>query len=170
MEYNHYYLILGSNLGDKMNQLALARKLIILRVGDIKSESSLYETQPWGHEEQPWFMNQVIGVSSPLEPTELLYTIKNIEKETGRLPGEKWHERHIDIDILLAGTQIIDKDDLVIPHPLLQLRNFVLVPLMEIACNTLHPVLNQTIEELYMECQDRGEVYIFNPDEQDDAV
>ncbi len=170
MEHYLYYLILGSNLGDKMNQLARAKELIVLRIGDIKRESSLYETQPWGHEDQPWFINQVFCISSPLQPAELLYTIKNIEKETGRLPGEKWHERHIDIDILLAGTNVIDENDLVIPHPLLELRNFVLIPLMEIACNTVHPVLNKTIEELYLECRDTGEVYILNPDEQDDAV
>ncbi|MDQ3015476.1 MAG: 2-amino-4-hydroxy-6-hydroxymethyldihydropteridine diphosphokinase [Bacteroidota bacterium] len=170
MEHHLYYLILGSNLGDRELQLARAKELIVLKAGDIQRISTLYETQPWGHEEQPWFINQVVGVSSPLEPIELLYTIKNIEKETGRQPSERWHERHIDIDILLADTKIIDQEDLVIPHPLIPLRNFVLIPLMEVACNAVHPVLHQTIEELYMECRDTGEVYIFNQDEQGKSV
>lgn len=170
MKHFLYHLILGSNLGNRVEQIALAKKLIVLQVGNIEAESSLYETQPWGHENQPWFLNQVIATSSPLEPSLMLYTIKKIERETGRLPGEKWHARHIDIDILLAEDLIVEDEDLVIPHPLFHLRNFTLIPLMEIGAGILHPTLGKTIEELYSECRDTGEVYIFNTDDHGDAI
>ena len=170
MKHFLYHLILGSNLGDREEQLARARELIIQQVGNIEAASSLYETQPWGHEEQPWFINQAIATSSPLEPALMLYTIKKIEKEIGRLPGEKWHERHIDIDILLAEELILDADNLVIPHPLMHLRNFVLIPLMEIAAKVIHPLSGKTIEELFVECLDMGEVYLINADDKGDAI
>lgn len=170
MKHFLYHLILGSNLGDREAQLNNARKLIIQQVGNIEAESAIYETQPWGHEDQPWFLNKAIATSSPLEPSLMLYTIKKIEKETGRLPGEKWHERHIDIDILLAEDVVLDEENLVIPHPLLHLRNFVLIPLMEIGAKLVHPVLGKTIEELYVECRDTGEVYILNANDEGNAI
>lgn len=170
MENYQYHLILGSNLGNRTEQLAIAKRRIIEQVGSIDHESSLYETQPWGHEEQPWFINQVIAITSPLEPDEMLYSVKKIEKEAGRQPGEKWHERHIDIDILLCGDKVIEEENLHIPHPLFHLRNFTLIPLMEIAANHIHPVLAKTIEELFLESRDMGEVYIFNADEQGNPV
>ena len=170
MKHFLYHLILGSNLGDRVGQVMLAKQNIFIQVGEIKAESAMYETQPWGHAEQPWFINQVLAVDSPLEPSLMLYTIKKIEKEVGRQPGEKWHERHIDIDILLAEDLVIEEEDLIIPHPLFHLRNFTLIPLMEIGANIIHPVLGKTIEELYLECRDTGEVYIFNADEQDNPL
>ena len=145
-------------MGDRLDQLARAKKMIIEKVGAFIGRSSIYE-------EQPWFLNQVLSVSSPLEPDEMLYTIKKIEKDTGRLPGEKWHERHMDIDILLCEDKVIETESLSIPHPLFHLRNFVLIPLMEIAPYAIHPVLEKTVEELYQECKDTGEVYIFSDDE-----
>ncbi len=165
-----YHLSLGSNLGDRAAQLRSAKELISYDIGPIVAESSVYETQPWGIEDQPWFLNQVIAVSSPFEPNEVLQTIKRIEVKTGRTPGEKWHARHIDIDILLCGEKVINDDDLIIPHPHFHDRNFTLVPLMEIASQLMHPRLQKTIEELYMECADTGEVYIFNADEQDHSL
>ena len=170
MKNYQYHLILGSNLGNRTEQLAIAKRRIVEQVGSIDHESSLYETQPWGHEEQPWFINQVIATSSPLEPALMLYAVKKIEKEAGRKPGEKWHERHIDIDIILAEDTVINDEKLVIPHPLFHLRNFTLIPLMEIAPNIVHPVLGKTVEELFVESRDQGEVYIFNADEPNDTV
>jgi 2-amino-4-hydroxy-6-hydroxymethyldihydropteridine diphosphokinase len=170
MQHFHYYLILGSNLGDRLAQLRVASKYIVEKAGEIISESSIYETQPWGHEDQPWFLNQALHILSPLEPSELMYTIKNIEKEAGRLPNEKWHERHIDIDILWYDQQAYQNDDLIIPHPMLHLRNFALIPLMEIAPFLVHPHLGKTVEELYQESRDPGEVYIFGADEPGDAI
>lgn len=165
-----YHLILGSNLGDRADQLDRARQLIRVKAGDILKESSLYETQPWGVEDQPLFLNQALAVKSPLEPDEMLYTIKTIERKTGRLDGEKWNARHIDIDILLCGDRIVETEKLTIPHPLMHQRNFVLVPLMEIAPGAIHPVLQKTIEELFAESRDQGEVYLTPSNDSDDAL
>ncbi len=165
-----YHLLLGSNLGDRSTQLGVAIQLIGSDVGAIVTESSVYQTQPWGFEDQPWFLNQAIVVSSSLEPIETLHKIKQIEIKAGRKPSEKWHARHIDIDILLAEDKVIEQQDLVIPHPYFHERNFALVPLMEIASQVMHPILHKSIEELYLECRDTGEVYIFNADEQDNPL
>lgn len=166
MKNLHFFLIIGSNLGDRLNQLDLAKKLIAAEVGDIKKESAVYETQPWGFDDQPWFLNQVVEVKSAYIPEDVLTRLKAIEIKAGRTPAEKWHARHIDIDILLVGDKVINKKDLTIPHPHLQERNFVLIPLMELAPELVHPVLGKTIEDLYFDSRDTGEVYIFNPDEQ----
>jgi len=170
MEKHLYHLILGSNLGDRLQQLNSAKRMLSEKAGTLKGESKIYETQPWGYDDQPWFLNQVVSVQSQLAPLELLDIIKSIEKELGRQPGEKWHARHIDIDILLCGDMIFNDSRLTIPHPHLQDRNFVLIPLMDLAPLLLHPVLGKTIEELYLESRDIGEVYIFNADEQGDPL
>ena len=165
-----YHIILGSNLGDREMQLRNARSLLAARAGTIKAESRMYETQPWGVEDQPWFLNQAIALISEKEPLDLLAICKNIEAELGRLPGEQWHARHIDIDMVLAESTVLQHPDLTLPHPRMHERNFVLIPLMEIAAYKIHPVFGKTIEELFFECRDIGEVYIFNADEQRDPV
>lgn len=170
MKKRTYHLIIGGNLGDRIERLAHARQLLEEKAGVIVAKSTIYETQPWGYEDQPMFLNQVLAVESTQSPIELLETIKQVEKEAGRMATEKWHARTIDIDILLSGDEIIQQNQLAIPHPLLQDRNFVLIPLMEIASDRIHPILNKSIEEIYLDCQDRGEVYIFNLDEQENAV
>ena len=167
MKHLIYHLIIGSNLGDKVHQLSLATKLIAEEIGPVKRVSGVYETQPWGYEDQPWFLNQALEVSSTKSPLDVLKSIRNIEVKAGRLPNEKWHARHIDIDILLCGDLVMDKQELTIPHPLLHTRNFVLVPLMDLIPEFTHPTLGKTIEELYLDCRDTGEVYIFNADDQD---
>lgn len=170
MQVLPYHLIIGSNLGSRPDQLAMARQQLQTRIGDILRQSQIYETQPWGFEDQPWFLNQAILIETPLEPIAMLHQLKLIEAACGRQPGEKWHARHLDIDILLRGDLIWNQDGLIIPHPLLHTRNFVLVPLLDIAAESIHPVFGKTIEELYEECRDTGEVYIFSPDEQDNPV
>lgn len=165
-----YHLIIGGNLGDRVKQLSLAKDLIANEVGVIQKESSIYETQPWGYDDQPWFLNQVLEIATSKSPGEVLMLIKAIEVKVGRTPSEKWHARHIDIDILLRGDLMLKESTLEIPHPLLHTRNFVLVPLMELIPEQLHPGLSKTIEELYLDCRDTGEVYIFNPDEQGHPV
>ena len=165
-----YHLGLGSNLGDRLAQLRMAKELISKRIGPITAESSVYETQPWGYEDQPWFLNQVIIITSSKEPREVLRIAKSIEVEGGREKNELWQARHIDIDILLVGDKIIQENNLVIPHPQFHLRNFVLVPFLEISGQEVHPVLQKTIEELYLGSTDTGEVYIFNADEQDHTL
>lgn len=170
MEKQLYHLILGSNLGNRMQQLTAAKNLLSNKAGTLAGESKIYETQPWGFDDQPWFLNQVVALQSELEPPQLLPVLKTIEKELGRQPGEKWHARHIDMDILLCGSMTLQSPTLTIPHPHLQERNFVLIPLMDLVPEFIHPVLGKTIEELYLESRDRGEVYIFNADEQGDPL
>ncbi|MBC8172947.1 MAG: 2-amino-4-hydroxy-6-hydroxymethyldihydropteridine diphosphokinase [Chitinophagales bacterium] len=160
-----YHLSIGSNLDDRLSQINHAKRLISSELGTIIAESKIYETQPWGFDDQPWFLNQVIAVASTIEAEGALNKIKHIETETGRQPGEKWQARHIDIDILLHGEEVINTEALTIPHAHFHERNFALIPLMEIASQSVHPVLHQTVEELYLECRDTGEVYIFNADE-----
>ncbi len=115
-----YHLIIGSNLGDRTAQLSAAKKEIASAVGIIKKESEIYETQPWGYDDQPWFLNQVLEVVTKQEPLPVLRVIKQIEITTGRSPWEKWHARHIDIDILLCGDLVVNENELDIPHPHLQ--------------------------------------------------
>lgn len=167
---NIYHLIIGSNLGERVSQLSRAGELLETRAGLIMARSRIYETQPWGYDDQPWFLNQVLRLESDLDPLSLLSLCKEIETQLGRLPGEKWHARHLDIDILLAGDLVYKDDRLEIPHPQMQERNFVLIPLMDIDPHLLHPVLGKTIEELYLDCRDIGEVFIFSADEQVDPL
>ncbi|MBK6822971.1 MAG: 2-amino-4-hydroxy-6-hydroxymethyldihydropteridine diphosphokinase [Saprospiraceae bacterium] len=156
------YLLLGTNLGKRKYQLDKAKGFIENLIGKIQSESSLYETQPWGNPDQPSFLNQAIAIKTQLTPDQMLQEIHNIEKQMGRVRKEKNEPRIIDIDILLWGKNVIKGMDLEIPHPKLHLRNFVLVPLMEIAGNEIHPIFKKSIEELYEECEDPLEVYTIN--------
>jgi len=118
----------------------------------------VYETQPWGNTDQESFLNQVIMINTTLDPRGLLDASNKIEKEMGRIKKEKWGPRIIDIDILFYGKRVVRDKGLEIPHPELHKRAFVLVPLMEIAPELEHPVLNQPIDELYMACDDQSEV------------
>ncbi|MBK9643196.1 MAG: 2-amino-4-hydroxy-6-hydroxymethyldihydropteridine diphosphokinase [Saprospiraceae bacterium] len=156
------YLLLGTNLGKRKYQLDKAKGFIENLIGKIQSESSLYETQPWENPDQSSFLNQAIAIKTQLTPDQMLQEIHNIEKQMDRVRKEKNEPRIIDIDILLWGKNIIKGMDLEIPHPRLHLRNFVLVPLMEIAGNEIHPIFKKSIEELYEECEDPLEVYTIN--------
>ncbi|MBK7694023.1 MAG: 2-amino-4-hydroxy-6-hydroxymethyldihydropteridine diphosphokinase [Saprospiraceae bacterium] len=156
------YLLLGTNLGKRKYQLDKAKGFIENLIGKIQSESSLYETQPWENPDQSSFLNQAIAIKTQLTPDQMLQEIHNIEKQMGRVRKEKNEPRIIDIDILLWGKNVIKGMDLEIPHPKLHLRNFVLVPLMEIAGNEIHPIFKKSIEELYEECEDPLEVYTIN--------
>jgi len=154
------YLHTGSNLGNREEYLAEARKLISQRIGDVLNVSHIYQTEAWGMTDQPDFYNQAIAVSTEMVPDEILFHVKKIEKDIGRQENKRWHERIIDIDILFFGDQKISSDKLKIPHPHCHERMFVLIPLMEIAGDFVHPQLEMTIEELYLECKDPLEVYI----------
>ena len=142
------YLLLGSNLGDRMKQVRDAADLIAKNVGKIMIRSACYETASWGNTDQPDFINQVLLVHTELTAREVLDQVLAIEVSLGRVRHEKWGSRLIDIDILFYGAEIISEPDLVVPHPHLHERAFVLVPLEEIAPALIHPVLKQSVSEL----------------------
>jgi len=139
--------------------ISRAKREIGKRVGGIINTSSLYETEPWGYEDDHPYLNQVIYVESGQYPTEVLDHLLEIESELGRTrkPG-CISGRKIDIDILFYSDLVMDSPLLTIPHPRLHLRRFTLVPLFEIGPGILHPVFNKTVKQLLDECEDRLEV------------
>jgi 2-amino-4-hydroxy-6-hydroxymethyldihydropteridine diphosphokinase len=157
---NTAYLLTGSNLGNREDNLNTAKTLIEKYIGTIKESSRLYETQAWGKTDQPNFFNQALAVDTPQYPQEVLKNIFKIEEIMGRVRTEKWDERVIDIDILLFNEDIIDENNLKIPHPHLHERNFALVPLMDVAGEVLHPILNLPVEEVYFDCRDTLDVFM----------
>lgn len=144
------YLLLGSNLGNKKEILNKAIELLDEKIGIIISQSKDYETKPWGVTDQPDFLNLAIAIHTRRTPLEILEQTQSIENQLGRIRKEKWGARLIDIDIMFYGNEIIDEPNLKIPHPLMQERDFALIPLAEIAPDFLHPVLGKTISELML--------------------
>lgn len=141
------YLGLGTNLDDRQSNLVRAVQLLSHKM-KIERLSSIYETEPVGYTNQPLFLNAVCQVSTGLKPQKLLRVAKEIESELGRVPSFPNAPRTIDIDILFYGDQVIETPDLTIPHPRLEERAFVLVPLAEIAPGLVHPVSGFTAGEL----------------------
>ena len=156
------FLLLGSNLGDRMQVMQSALELIRKDVGVITSISSVYETAPWGVLNQPSFLNQVAEVKTLLAPEEVLRIILDIEHELGRVRYERWGARVIDIDILFFQDLIMNGARLTVPHPRLHERRFTLVPLTEIAPFYIHPVLGKSLLQLLEECADDSDVKLFS--------
>ena len=155
---NTAYLLIGGNLGDRAAYLAEAVNQISDRCGRVTSTSSLYETAAWGNTNQPAFYNQAISVETILEPETLLERLLAIEIEMGRIRTQKYGPRTIDLDILMIDDLILDTPTLTIPHPQLQNRRFALLPLVEIAPELNHPVLDKMLHELLLICLDKLDV------------
>ncbi len=147
------YLGLGTNIGNKRKNMVTAAALLAERAGDVLSLSSFYETEPWGFDSENTFLNAALELETSCSPMELLHLTQQIEQEMGRTQKSdgSYHDRIIDIDILLYGNEIIHTEELVVPHPLMQQRLFVMQPLAEIAPSLVHPVLQKSMYELYME-------------------
>jgi len=151
---NQLYLLLGSNQQQPQKQLLIAQKIIAKKIGSIRRTSAVYQTAAWGNTRQPDFLNQVIVAETTLTAAQTMQTILAIEKKMGRIRSKKNAPRIIDIDILFFNKEIIHSNNLVVPHPQLQNRNFVLVPLNQLSPNLKHPVVNKTIHQLLKNCPD----------------
>ena len=149
------YLSLGSNLGDRAENLRAAVEALAPEIRVIK-KSSIYETPPWGVREQPPFLNQVLLTESNLPPRALLRFLKEREKILGRVPSFRYGPRLIDIDILFYDDLLLESPTLTLPHPRIPERAFVLVPLVELAPNLRHPALGKTMQELLAPLDTRG--------------
>ncbi len=155
------FLGIGTNLGDRERNLIDTLRMIREDIGTIQASSSVYETEPWGFESEDRFLNMVVKLTTGLTPHLLLDKTEWIELLLGRIRNEKkYSSRVIDIDILFYGNQVIDEDNLKIPHPRMRERRFVLVPLCEIAPDLVHPVLKETVSSLYESCRDTCKVML----------
>ena len=153
------YLGLGTNIGNKKENLTRAIEALSLALGHYTALSSFIDTAPWGFESDNTFLNCAVSFETVLLPEELLGTTERIERELGRTvksTGGTYHDRVIDIDILLYGNETIDTPRLTIPHPLMHLRDFVLEPLAEIAPEVVHPTTGKSISRLADEVKASG--------------
>jgi len=143
------YIGIGSNLGDKLHHCEKAiSEILKIDRHKLLAKSSFFKTQPLGYTSQDWFVNGAIKIETDLEPLDLLQALKTIESRLGRTETFRWGPRTIDLDILFFDDAKIHTEELQIPHPLIQDRQFVLAPLAEIDQNLLHPVLKKTVQEL----------------------
>ncbi len=153
------YLLLGGNLGNREENLDQAIDLIGKGIGEIEALSSRYETAAWGKTDQPSFLNQAVAVKTRLSAVQVLEKALEIEQVLGRVRKDKWGERLIDIDLILFGNEVIDiADKLQVPHPHMQNRKFVMMPLAEIAPEIVHPVSGKTILEISENISDQLDV------------
>jgi len=154
MKEHTVYLALGSNLGDRLANLKQAIAALTPQM-EVKAKSSVYETPPWGYEDQPKFLNQVIKAKTYLDPEPLLKHLKRLEVALGRQESFPNGPRLIDMDILFYDDLVLNSPALVIPHPRLHERGFVLLPLMEIAPDLIHPVNKKSVREMAAGCDAR---------------
>lgn len=154
---NIAYLLLGGNVGKTEENLATARELIEQRAGEVMASSGIYQTEPWGFEADELFLNQALCISTTRQAEVLLEMLLEIEALMGRKRNSMGYESRImDIDILFFNEEVINKPQLIIPHPRMHLRNFALLPMLELAPQLVHPVLKKTILSLTKNCPDKN--------------
>ncbi len=151
---NYAYLVTGGNMGDRERQLSHAARLLEERCGRIIDSSAIYETSPWGKTDQNDFLNQALVIETRLQARDLMKELLYIENLMGRNRKEKFGPRIIDIDIIFYNHEIINEPELVLPHPQMSKRRFVLEPLNEVAPAYIHPVFYKTVRELLDACED----------------
>ena len=158
------YLSLGSNIGDRIGYLQQATSLLSLTPEiSVVSTSSFYESEPWQMNSENWFVNAVLQISTTLSPEQILSECQRIEKQLGRKRTETigYTDRTIDIDILFFDNQVISTKDLTVPHRFFHNRAFIMVPMLEIAQDFIHPIYNKTVMELYEELENPEMVCLY---------
>lgn len=155
---NKVFIITGGNIGDRMKNLETAEKMIEEQIGHVIQTSKIYETEAWGINDQPSFYNQVLIVETNFSSDKVIKKILKIEEDMGRVRTIKNAARNIDIDILFFNDDIVNEENLTIPHPQIINRRFVLMPLNEIASAKIHPVYNKSVAQLLAECKDELKV------------
>ena len=160
----HAYIGFGSNIDDRLNYITQALQLL-LKVDSVSliQISSLYETEPVGYEEQDWFLNGVVAVETDLPVHQLLVLLKEIEGRVGRRNRVRWGPREVDLDLLVYDQCCVNTPDLIVPHPEMHQRSFVLVPFAEIAPDALHPIYQQNIRTLLSNLNDEKTVKLAAP-------
>ncbi len=173
---NTVYLSLGSNKQNRLRHILNAVSEISVSAKQICKISNIFESKSWAYKDAD-YLNVVIKIETILSPEELLIKTQEIEKNLGRTSKTKiengkpvYSSRTIDIDIIFYGNKIINTRHLKIPHPLMHLRRFVLKPMLQIAPDFIHPVLNETIDTLYKRCEDEGEVKFFRKVSEEDFL
>jgi len=152
---NKIVLLLGGNLGDKYVIMSKAQELLCERLGSLDISSSYFETEAWGFDSDNIFLNKVLVMRTSNNALDSLRICQDIEIELGRVRKEnRYSSRFIDIDVLFFNDEIINITDLIVPHPRIQERRFVLEPLNEVMCNYIHPLLQKKISTLLEECAD----------------
>ncbi|MGD8985444.1 MAG: 2-amino-4-hydroxy-6-hydroxymethyldihydropteridine diphosphokinase [Desulfobacteraceae bacterium] len=152
------YIGIGSNLEDKRHNCIMATEMIEQIPGcQLTGCSDWYLTKPVGVKGQEWYVNGVVSISTKVLPRDLMRRLLSIESDMGRVRTKRWEPRIIDLDILLYGREVINEEDLTVPHPLMHLRKFVLVPLVQLAPDLIHPSLGVTMVELLGRMQNNGQ-------------
>jgi len=158
------FLSLGSNKGERLTNIQQAVSMLSMSENiKIVKTSSFYETEPWGNPNLKWFLNATLAIDTDLLPLDLLKFCQGIELKLGREKiREKWQDRTIDIDILMYDSLIINESTILnVPHPHMHNRAFVLVPMLELKSDLVHPVLNKTMSELYEELENPEDVFLY---------